>query len=92
MPKRRKPTLLKSTYYNSRKQRDCDGYKYIMENTTAEEREKLGITTDDLQKVIEKGEKYMYRVGIDDDHKFDTMYISLKSFEVIRKKYFGTEE
>lgn len=92
MPKRRKPTIFKSAYYHSKKERDCDGYKYVVENTTEEERIKLGFSLDDLQQKIGKGEQYLYRAGIDDDHSFNAMYISLKSFEVLRKKYFGMED
>jgi len=92
MSKRRKPTIFKSAYYRSKKDRDCDGYKFIVKNTTELERKELGFSLDNLQEKILKGEQYLYRAGIDDDHSFNSMYISLKSFEVLRKKYFKKED
>lgn len=83
--------LLKQSYPKSKKDRICDGFQYIMENTTAEEREKCNIKEDDLKRNIEKGEQYLYRVGKEND-KFKTMSISLNNFEIIRKYYFIFED
>lgn len=86
-----KYVLLKQSYPTSTKDRICDGYKYIIENTTKEERLDHDIIDEELQKEIKKGEKYLYRVGKEND-VFKTMYISLKNFEIIRKKYFLFED
>ena len=55
-------TQLKRTYPVSLWQRECDGYAYIMENSTEEERIKWGIDFE-LQEFIEIDEKYIYEVG-----------------------------
>jgi len=61
------------------------------ENTTEKEREEHDIKEDELQREIQKDEKYLYRVG-KEDGVFKTMCISLNNFEVIRKKYFLFED
>jgi len=84
-------TLLKRTYPTSKADRECDGYKYIMENTTKEDREKAGIDDENLKKFIVSGETYMYQVG-KEDNKFKTKYISLENFEIIRMNFFGSQD
>ena len=79
--------LLKQTFPVSKYDRECDGYKFIMENLNKEVRETLGIEDDKLQKIIKEGENYMYRVG-KEDGKFKAMTISLSNFEIIRKHIF----
>ncbi len=79
--------LLKQTFPISEFDRECDGYKFIMERLPKQVRETLGIKDDNLQKIIKSGEKYMYRVG-KEDGKFSAMTISLSNFEIIRKNVF----
>ena len=74
--------LLKQTFPVSEFDRECDGYKFIIDNIPKKARNELGINDDDLQKIIKKGEKYMYRVG-KEDGKFSAMTISLSNFEYI---------
>lgn len=75
--------LLKQSYPVSRKDRYCDGYKYIMEYSHANDRKECGIDDNDIPKIIEMGERYLYRVG-KENGEFKTMSISLKNFEIIR--------
>jgi len=84
-------TLLKRTYPTSKDDRECDGYKYLMENFTKEERITVGIDDDKLKKIIFSGETYMYQVG-KEDNKFKTKYISLENFEIIRINFFGNQD
>jgi hypothetical protein len=79
--------LLKQSFPTSQFDRECDGYNYIMENTSKIERESLGIDDEKLVQTIKKGEKYMYRVG-KEEGKFKTMSMALSNFEIIRKHYF----
>jgi bifunctional DNA-binding transcriptional regulator/antitoxin component of YhaV-PrlF toxin-antitoxin module len=79
--------LLKQTFPVSEFDRECDGYKFIMDKLPKEVREKLGIDDNKLQKIIKKGEKYMYRVG-KEEGVFHAMTISLSNFEIIRKYIF----
>ena len=83
--------LLKQSFPTSKFERECDGYKFILEETTEEEREKLNINIDDLEKTIQEGEKYLYRVGKENE-KFKDMCISLHNFEIIRTKYYIFKE
>ena len=88
--------LLKRIYPISKFDRECDGYKYIIENTTEEQRNSLGIEINKLKKMILTGEKYIYEVGKFGDKKnienFQTKYISLENFELIRKKILQTND
>ena len=79
--------LLKQTFPISEFDRECDGYKFIMDNLPKIVRLKLGIDDKKLQKIIKKGEKYLYRVG-KEDGEFKAMTISLSNFEIIRKNIF----
>ena len=83
--------LLKQTFPISQEDRKCDGYDYIMKHTSKEERRKFNISKEKLQKIIRKGEKYLYRVG-KEEGKFKTMHISLPNFEIIRKNYFKSSD
>lgn len=83
--------LLKQTFPISQIDRNCDGYEYIINNTTKEERKKCGIDDNKLQKIIKIGEKYLYRVG-KINNEFKTMCIALSNFEVLRKNYFKTSD
>jgi hypothetical protein len=79
--------LLKQTFPTSDFDRECDGYKFIMDNLPPIVRKRLDIKDEDLQKIIKAGEKYMYRVG-KEEGKFKAMCISLSNFEIIRKHIF----
>lgn len=84
--------LLKRTYPVSETDRYCDGYLYILDNTTVEERMELKINIrEDLQREIKAGEKYIYQVG-KINGVFKTMCLSFKNYEIIRKKLFKFED
>lgn len=85
--------LLKQVFYNSEHDRYCDGYKIIIDKLSSEQRKKLGIKDSDLQEIIRKGEKYLYRVA-KENGKFKYLAISLNNFKIIREhyKYFGENE
>jgi len=76
--------LLKQSFPKSRKERKCDAYNIIMEQTSKEERERLGLKDDDIAQNINSGDKYLYRVG-KENGKFKAIHISVKNFEIIRK-------
>ena len=92
----KKFSFLKRTYPISQFERECDGYKYILENTTEEQRKELEIDIESLKRFIHKGEKYIYEVGKFGIKKtgegFEAKYISLENFEIIRKKIFGKKD
>jgi len=79
--------LLKRTYPTSEFDRICDGYEYILNNSTAEEREEWGVKLDELQRVIKEGEKYIYQVA-KEGKEFKTMCLCFKNYEIIRKKIY----
>lgn len=83
--------LLKQTFPISEFDRECDGYKFIVENLNEHVRKELGIDESKLQKIIKEGEKYMYRVG-KENGKFKAMTISLSNFEIIRKHVFLNQD
>lgn len=76
--------LLKRTYPISKYKRICDGYIFIMNNTTKDDRESWGIKDSDLQIYIDEGEKYIYQVA-KEDKTFKTMCLSFKNHAIIRK-------
>lgn len=79
--------LLKRTYPVSQFERLCDGYDYIIKNTTPEEREEIG----DIQRTIKEGEKYIYQVA-KEDKEFKTMCLSFTNYSIIRNKLFRFED
>ena len=83
--------LLKRTYPISTYDRYCDGYVYIMDNSTVQERKQWGILDDDLPQTIKENEKYIYEVG-KQNGKFKTMSISTKNFKIIREFFFGLKD
>jgi hypothetical protein len=84
--------LLKRTYPVSEIDRPCDGYHYILNNSTAEERKEWRVNArEDLQRVITAGEKYIYQVA-KEGKEFKTMCLSFKNFEIIRKFIYKEEE
>lgn len=76
--------LLKRTHPKSKFDRECDGYKHIIKNSTENERIELGIVN--LCNIIHKDERYIYQVG-KENGKFKTMSISFENFEIIRKHF-----
>jgi hypothetical protein len=83
--------LLKRTYPTSTFDRYCDGYDFILKNTTTEEREKWGVIDSELQRVIKKDEKYIYQVA-KENKAFKVMHLSFKNYEIIRKYLFGLDD
>lgn len=76
--------LLKRTYPVSEFERLCDGYDYIMKNSSREERQEWGIDDDDLQRVIKAGEKYIYQVA-KEGCEFKTLCLCFENYAIIRK-------
>ena len=83
--------LLKRTYPVSEIDRACDGYDYIMKNSTEEERREWGLNMNELQRVIKTGEKYIYQVAKENE-EFKTMYLCFTNYAIIRKKIFKLED
>lgn len=83
--------LLKRTYPVSEYDRPCDGFYFILDNTTIEERMEWRINARELQKVIKEGEKYIYQVG-KENGVFKTMCLCFKNYEIIRKKIYKLED
>lgn len=83
--------LLKRTYPVSKFDRYCDGYDYIIKNTTWVERRKWGLHKKKLQRIIKEGEKYMYIVG-KENGEFKYLSVCFSNYEVIRKHFFGFED
>jgi hypothetical protein len=80
--------LLKRTYPISTSDRECDGYKYLLENTTLEQRKEWGLNDDNLKKIIKEKEKYIYQVG-KEKGKFKTFSSSFENYAIIRKFIYG---
>jgi len=83
--------LLKRTYPVSEFDRFCDGYDFIMKNSTPEERQEWGINENELQRVIKEGEKYIYQVA-KEGQEFKVMYLSFTNYAIIRNKIFKLED
>lgn len=83
--------LLKRTYPISQVERYCDGYDYILNNTTEEERKNWGIDLSELQREIKIGEKYIYQVA-KEGKEFKTMCLCFPNYKIIRKYIFGLED
>jgi len=83
--------LLKRTYPVSEFDRTCDGFVYILDNTTAEERKEWRINARELQRVIKAGEKYIYQVAKDND-EFKAMCLCFTNYAIIRKHIFGFDD
>ena len=83
--------LLKRKYPVSQFDRNCDGYDYIVKNSTEEERKEWGIDLKDLQRVILEGEKYIYQVA-KEGKEFKVMCLCFNNYEIIRKKIFKLED
>jgi len=83
--------LLKRTYPTSQYERLCDGYDYIVKNSTEEERLEWGIDLNELQRVIKEGEKYIYQVA-KEGREFKVMCLCFTNYAIIRKKIFKLED
>lgn len=83
--------LLKRTYPVSEFDRPCDGYDYIIKNSSEEERRGWGINVHELQRVIREGEKYIYQVA-KEGQEFKTMYLCFNNYAIIRKHIFKLED
>lgn len=82
---------LKRTYPTSQFERECDAYKFLMENSTPEQRVLWGINDQDLKKTIKQEEKYIYQVGKDGD-QLKTMCSSFENFALVREHIFGIKD
>lgn len=76
--------LLKRTYPISQFLRNCDGYNYILKNSSTEERNGWGINDSELQKIINEGEKYIYQVA-KENGKFKIMTLCFNNYAIIKK-------
>ena len=83
--------LLKRTYPVSEFDRTCDGFVYILDNTTAEERKEWHINARELQRVIKAGEKYIYQVA-KVGREFKILSMCFSNYAIIRKRIFGFED
>jgi len=84
--------LLKRTYPVSQRKRICDGYDYIMKNSTPEQRQEWGIDAEKLQQEIRTGERYIYEVAKESYKVFKVKYVCFSNFAIIRKHIFGIDE
>jgi hypothetical protein len=80
--------LLKRTYPISTIERECDGYIYLAEKTTEEQRKEWGVDLNNLRKTIKENEKYMYQVGKEDGN-FKVFSMSFDNYRIIRKFIYG---
>ena len=83
--------LLKRTYPVSEFNRNCDGFVYILDNTTTEERIEWKINARELQREIKKDEKYIYQVA-KVHGEFKAMCLSYSNYAIIRKFIFGIDD
>jgi len=83
--------LLKRTYPVSEYDRPCDGFYYILDNTTAEQRKEWRINARELQRTIKAGEKYIYQVG-KERGEFKVMSLCFTNYEIIRKNIYKLED
>ncbi len=82
---------LKRTYPISIYERECDAYKFFIENSTEEQRKEWNIDISSLKKTILPYEKYIYQAG-KEDGKFKTVSSSFENFAIVRKHIFGVKD
>lgn len=82
---------LKRTYPISQYERECDAYKYLIENTTEEQRIGWGISLNKLKQTILPQEKYIYQAGLEEG-TFKTMSSSFENFAIVREFIFGIKD
>jgi hypothetical protein len=80
--------LLKRTYPISTSDRECDAYKYLIDNTTEEQRKEWGLVTESLKRIIKENEKYIYQVG-KEKGQFNVFSSSFENYAIIRKFIYG---
>jgi hypothetical protein len=80
--------LLKRTYPISTSDRECDAYKFLMANTTEQQRLEWGVDSSQLKTIIKENEKYIYQVG-KDNGQFKTFASCFENYAIIRKFIFG---
>lgn len=83
--------LLKRTYPVSEYDRYCDGYDFIIKNSTPEERQDWKIKDNEIKRIIKAGEKYIYQVA-KEGREFKTMCMCFENYAIIRKKIFKFED
>jgi len=83
--------LLKRTYPVSEFDRICDGFIYILDNTTPEKRKEWRINARELQRMIKEDEKYIYQVA-KVNGEFKAMCLSFSNYAIIRKYIFGIDD
>lgn len=83
--------LLKRTYPVSEFDRNCDGYYFMLDNSSVEERKEWGVNDEELQRVIKSGEKYIYQVA-KDNGEFKAMCLSFSNYGIIRKNIFKLDD
>lgn len=82
---------LKRTFPHSMYERDCDAYKFFIENSTNEQRKEWNIDINLLQKTIKPYEKYIYQVA-KENGQFKTLSSSFSNFAIVRKYIFGIKD
>lgn len=80
--------LLKRTYPISTTERECDAYKFLIENTTEDQRNEWGIDSKSLKTIIKENEKYIYQVG-KENGQFRTFSSCFENYAIIRKFIYG---
>lgn len=80
--------LLKRTYPISTSDRECDAYKYLVENTTEDQQKQWGVDVNKLKKIIKENEKYIYQVG-KENGQFRVFSSSFENYGIIRKFVYG---
>jgi hypothetical protein len=85
-------TLLKRSYPTSQYKRVCDGYDFIINNSTKEERLEWGVIDSELQKTIDADEKYIYEVAKTEKGKFESKAYSFKNYKIIRNHILGLQD
>jgi len=83
--------LLKRTYPISQCDRYCDGYDFIIKNSSESERQEWNFNIIELQRVIKSGEKYIYQVA-KEGKDFKIMCLCFKNYEIIRKNIFKLDD
>ena len=83
--------LLKRTYPISQCDRYCDGYDFIIKNSSESERQEWNVNINELQRVIKSGEKYIYQVA-KEGKDFKIMCLCFKNYEIIRKNIFKLDD
>lgn len=83
--------LLKRTYPVSEFNRICDGFIFILDNTTLEERKEWKINARELQREIKAGEKYIYQVA-KENGEFKIMSMCFPNYAIIRRYIFKLDD